>query len=99
MDADSDATPVVLLFNDTLTIVGHFLLSPREREKRNRRHSRELKDKTTGKANDCGETEEIKHVPFSHRMQSQQGLTPFQPLRHTVDSAIALPGQRPGGLK
>ena len=31
---------IVLRFNDTLTIVGHFLSSPREKEKRDRRDSR-----------------------------------------------------------
>ena len=31
---------IVLGFNDTSTLVGHFVLSPREREKRDRRDSR-----------------------------------------------------------
>ena len=31
---------IVLGFNDTSTLVGHFVLSPRERQKRDRRDSR-----------------------------------------------------------
>ena len=31
---------IVLGFNDTSALVGHFVLSPREREKRDRRDSR-----------------------------------------------------------
>ena len=31
---------IVLRFNDTSTLVGHFVSSPREREKRDRRDSR-----------------------------------------------------------
>ena len=31
---------IVLGFNDTSTLVGHFVSSPREREKRDRRDSR-----------------------------------------------------------
>ena len=31
---------IVLLFNDTSTLEGHFVSSPREREKRDRRESR-----------------------------------------------------------
>ena len=34
------ATLIVLGFNDTSTLVGHFVSSPREREKRDRRDSR-----------------------------------------------------------
>ena len=32
---------IVLGFNNTSTLVGHFVLSPREREKRDRRDSKE----------------------------------------------------------
>ena len=32
---------IVCLFNDMSTFVGHFVSSPREREKRDRRHERE----------------------------------------------------------
>ena len=34
------ARSIVLGFNDTSTLVGHFVSSPREREKRDRRDSR-----------------------------------------------------------
>ena len=35
----------MLGFNDTSTLVGHFMLSPREREKRERRDSRGEKER------------------------------------------------------
>ena len=36
---------MVLGFNDTSTLVGHFVSSPREREKRDRRDSRRDKER------------------------------------------------------
>ena len=39
----------MLGFNDTSTLVGHFVSSPREREKRDRRDSRRDKKKREGK--------------------------------------------------
>ena len=39
----------VLGFNDTSTIVGHFVSSPRKREKRNRRDSTNRLKRRTGK--------------------------------------------------
>ena len=60
---------VVLGFNDISTIVGHFVLSPREREKRDRRDSRDSRgDEREGQGrkrnrNESEETEEIKHSP------------------------------------
>ena len=53
----------MLGFNDTSTFVGHFVSSPREREKRDRRDSRrDEKDREErGKLrNESEETEEIK---------------------------------------
>ena len=54
----------MLGFNDMLTLVGHFVSSPREREKRDRRDSRQG-DEREGQArkrnrNESEETEEIK---------------------------------------
>ena len=40
MEASYTLDLIVLGFNDTSTLVGHFVLSPREREKRDRRGSR-----------------------------------------------------------
>ena len=40
---------IVLGFNDTSTLVGHFVLSPRERENRDRRDSRRDEKKREGK--------------------------------------------------
>ena len=40
---------IVLGFNDTSTLVGHFVSSPRERENRDRRDSRRDEKKREGK--------------------------------------------------
>ena len=59
----------MLGFNDTLTLVGHFVSSPREKEKRDtcRRDSRGDEREGQGrkrKMNESEETEEIKTVPL-----------------------------------
>ena len=57
---------IVLGFNDTPTLVGHFVLSPREREKRDRRDSRRDEREGQGRKrnrNESEETEEIKTSP------------------------------------
>ena len=58
---------IVLGFNDTSTLVGHFVSSPREREKRDRRESRG--DEKEGQErkrnrNESEETEEITTFPL-----------------------------------
>ena len=57
----------VLGFNDTSILVGHFLLSPREREKRDgidsRRNEREEQGRKRNR-NESEETEEIKIFPL-----------------------------------
>ena len=64
---------IVLEFNDTSTLVGHFVLSPREREKRDRRDSR--RDERAGqgrkrKRSESEETEKIKTFPiYPHLLQ------------------------------
>ena len=57
---------IVLGFNDTSTLVGHFVSSPREREKRDRRDSRRDEREGQGKRNknESEETEEIKTSPL-----------------------------------
>ena len=58
---------IVLGFNDTSTLVGHFVSSPREREKRDRRDSRRDEREEQGRKrnrNDREETEEIKTFPL-----------------------------------
>ena len=55
---------MVLGFNDTSILVGHFVSSPREREKRYRRNSRGGEREGQGrkrKMNESEETEGIKH--------------------------------------
>ena len=57
----------MLGFNDTPTLVGHFVSSPREREKSNRRDSRgDLREGQGRKKNrnESKETEEIKTFPL-----------------------------------
>ena len=54
---------IVLGFNDTSTLVGHFVLSPREREKGDRRDSRGDKREGQGRKrnrNKSDKTDEIK---------------------------------------
>ena len=54
---------IVLGFNDTSTLEGHFVSSPREREKRDRRESRGDEREGQGRKrnrNESEETEEIK---------------------------------------
>ena len=58
---------IVLGFNDTSTHVGHFVSSPREREKRDRRNSTRGEREGQGRKknrNESEETEEIKTFPF-----------------------------------
>ena len=63
-------------FNDTSTLVDHFVSSPREREKSDKRDSRGYKREGEGKKrnrNESEETEEIKH--------SQSSLTCYKDSR------------------
>ena len=58
---------IVLGFNDTSTLVGHFVLSPREREKSDRRDSQRDEREEQGRKrnrNESEETEEIKAFPL-----------------------------------
>ena len=58
---------IELGFNDTSTLVGHFVSSPREREKRDRRDSRGDEREGQGRKrnrNESEETEEIKTCPL-----------------------------------
>ena len=57
----------VLGFNDPSILVRHFVLSPREKEKRNRRDSRRDEREVQGRKrnrNESEETEEIKTFPL-----------------------------------
>ena len=55
----------MLRFNYTSTLVGHFMSSPREREKRDRRDNRREGQGRKRKKNESEETEEIKHSIFT----------------------------------
>ena len=61
------AKSIVLGFNDTSTLVGHYVLSPRERDKGDRRDSRRDEREGQGRKrnrNESEETEEIKTSPL-----------------------------------
>ena len=61
-------TPLIVLgFNNTSTLVGHFVSSPRERDKRDRRDSRRDEREEQGRKRnrkEMEETEEIKTFPL-----------------------------------
>ena len=83
-DWDSMAKLIVLGFNDTSTLVGHFMLSPREREKRDRRDSRRDEREGQGRRwnrNESEETEKIKTFPlYPYLLQGQQALPNCKPV-------------------
>ena len=61
---------IVLGFNDTSTMVGHFVSSPREREKRDRRDSRgDEKEGRERKRNESEETEKITFPLYPYLLQ------------------------------
>ena len=55
---------IVLGFNDTSTLVDHFVSSPREREKRDGVEEMEERDRGERKMDDSEETEEMKTFPL-----------------------------------
>ena len=54
----------MLWFNDPSILVGHFVSSPREREKRDRRNSRRDEREGQGRKKTWNESEEIKTFPL-----------------------------------
>ena len=67
----------MLGFNDTSALVGHFVSSPREREKTDRRDSRGDEREGHGRKrnrNESEETEEIKHSPIPLPATRKAGL-------------------------
>ena len=68
----------MLGFNEMSTLVGHFVSSPREREKRDRRHSRRDEREEQGRKrnrNESEETEEIKTT--SSTLTCYKGSRPY----------------------
>ena len=64
----------MLGFNDTLTFVGHFVSSPREREKTDRRDSRRDEREGQGRERDRNESEETEEIKtFPHYPYLLQG--------------------------
>ena len=74
----------MLGFNDTSTLEGHFVSSPREREKRDRRESRGDEREEQGRKrnrNESEETEEIKTFPlYPYPLQGWQALPNCKPI-------------------
>ena len=67
----------MLGFNDTSTLVGHCVSSPREREKRDRRDSRRDEREEQGrKRNESEETEEIRTSPSTLTRYKDSTLCP-----------------------
>ena len=70
-------------FNDTSTLEGHFVSSPREREKSDRRDSRRDEREGQGRKrnrNESEETEEIKTFPlYPYLLQGEQALPNCKP--------------------
>ena len=75
---------IVLGRNDISTLVGHFMPSPRGREKRDRRDSRRDEREgqgRKGKKNESEDTEEIKTFPlYPYLLQGQQALSNCKPI-------------------
>ena len=75
---------IVLGFNDTSTLVGHFVSSPREREKRDRRDSSGDEREGQGRKrnrNESEEADEIKTFPlYPYLLQGQQALPNCKPI-------------------
>ena len=74
---------IVLEFNDMSTLVGHFVLSPREREKRDRWDSSGDKREGQGRKrnrNESEETEEIKTFPYPYLLQGMLALPNCKPI-------------------
>ena len=72
---------IVLGFNNTSTRLGHFVLSPREREKRDSRGDEGEGKGRMRKMNENGETEEIKTSPFyPYLLQGQQAFSNCKPI-------------------
>ena len=74
----------MLGFNDASTLMDHFVSSPREREKRDRRDSRRDEREGQGRKrnrNESEETEEIKtSPPYPYLLQRKQALPNCKPI-------------------
>ena len=90
----------VLGFNDTSTLVGHFVSSPREREKRDRRDSRRDEREGQGRKrnmNESVETEEIKnHLPTltCYKDSRPCPTVSWTPRWHKIHDTFAPPVER-----
>ena len=100
---------IVLGFNNTSTLEGHFVSSPRERKKRDRRDSRRDERERQGRKRNRNEreeteeikseeTEEIKTFPlYTYLLQGQQTLPNCKPISvgHPSDARCMTPLPHP----
>ena len=92
---------IVLGFNDTSTLVGHFVSSPREKEKRDRRDSRGDERERQGRKGEMKEgegTEGIASFPlYPYLLQGQQALPNCKPIsiRRPGDKSYRTPSPYP----
>ena len=73
---------IVLRFNDTSTLVGQFVSSPREREKKSKEIIEEMKerDREERNRNESEETEEINYIPLPLPATRIAGLAHCTPI-------------------
>ena len=79
----------MLVFNDMSSLVGHFVLSPREREKRDRRDSRGDKRERQGRKRNRNESEETEKYMYVC-LFVLRFLRPSQP-NGVMSSVVSLP--------
>ena len=79
---DVPLTLIVLGFKDTSTLVGHFVSSPREREKRDRKDCRWKREQGRKRnRNEREETEEIKAFALHpYQLEGEQALPNCKPI-------------------
>ena len=88
----------MLGFNGMSTLMGHFVLSPREREKRHRRGDESEGQRRKRKMNESEETEEIKTFPvYPYLLQEYQALPNCKPVSagHPSDTRYMTPLPHP----
>ena len=90
---------IVLGFNDTSTLVGHFVFSPRENEKRDRRDTRgdergeHERKRKVNESEETEETEEIKTFPLHLPAARTAGFVPVN--KYQLDAPVTQDTRHP----
>ena len=79
----------VLGFNNTSTLVDHFVLSPREREKRDRKDTRRDEREGQGRKRNRNASEEIKIIPLYPCLQKG-----YQVMANWKPISVGCPGDQ-----